>query len=69
MEHFQHENTSLEGRVTSLEIRMAVAESNIAEVRSQLNKIDAGISKLTWIVISSVVGAVLAVVLKGGGIL
>lgn len=57
---------SIEGRVTSLEIRVAVAESNIKEFGRKLDKIDANISKLTWIVISAVVLAVLNVVFKGG---
>jgi predicted sugar kinase len=57
---------SIEGRVTSLEIRVAVAESNIKEFGRKLDKIDANISKLTWIVISAVVLAVLNVIFKGG---
>ena len=58
METKQPEMT-LEGRVTSLEIRMAVAESTIKEFGKKLDKIDANISKLTWIVLAAVVGAVL----------
>lgn len=50
---------TIEGRVTSLEIRMAVAESTIKEFGKKLDKIDANISKLTWIVLAAVVGAVL----------
>lgn len=65
MEHV-HDTISLEGRVTSLEIRMAVAESSIDRIEKRLDKIDAGISKLTWIVLTSVIGAVLMTVLKGG---
>ena len=57
---------SIEGRVTSLEIRVAVAESNIKEFGKKLDKIDANISKLTWIVIGAVVLAVLNVIFKGG---
>ena len=57
---------SLEGRVTSLEIRMAVAESNIKEVSKKLDKIDNNISKLTWIIISAIVLAILGSILKGG---
>jgi hypothetical protein len=60
-----HDGT-VEGRVSSLEIRMAVAESNIKEFGRKLDKIDNNISKLTWIVISAVILAVLQSVLKGG---
>lgn len=57
---------SIEGRVTSLEIRVAVAESTIKEIGKKLDKIDANISKLTWIVIGAVVLAILNTVIKGG---
>jgi uncharacterized coiled-coil protein SlyX len=51
--------TTVEGRVTSLEIRMAVAESTIKEFGKKLDKIDTNINKLTWIVLAAVLGAVL----------
>lgn len=51
--------STLEGRVNSLEIRMAVAESNIQEIGKKLDKIDANINKLTWIVVIAVLGAIL----------
>lgn len=56
----------LEGRITSLEIRMAVAESNQKEFGRKLDDIKANINKLTWIVIGAVVLAILQTVLKGG---
>lgn len=46
-------------RVTQLEVRVAVLESNQKEVDKKLDKIDANISKLTWIVVAAVIGAVL----------
>jgi hypothetical protein len=63
----QHDGTN-EGRITSLEIRVAVAESNIKEFRGKLDKIDANINKLTWIVIGAVVLAIVNSVLKGGAL-
>jgi chaperonin cofactor prefoldin len=56
----------LESRVTSLEIRMAVAESNIKEFGKKLDKIDQNLSKVMWILIVAVIGAVLNLVLRGG---
>jgi wobble nucleotide-excising tRNase len=56
----------LEGRLTSLEIKVAVLESNQKEVDKKLDKIDTNISKLTWIVVGAVVLAILNSVLQGG---
>jgi wobble nucleotide-excising tRNase len=55
-----------EGRITTLEVKVAVLESNQKEVDKKLDKIDNNISKLTWIVISAVVLAVLQSVFGGG---
>lgn len=64
---------ALEGRVSSLEnknitqeIAIAVLKSNQKEVDKKLDKIDNNISKLTWIVITAVVLAILQSVFKGG---
>jgi hypothetical protein len=64
-ENFSHDG-SVEGRVTSLELRMALAENNIGDIVKKLDKIDNNISKLIWIVVGAVILAVLNVVLKGG---
>lgn len=58
MDHQTHDGTT-EGRVTSLEIRMAVAESHIKEFRGKLDTISSDIRKLMWLVLAAVVGAVL----------
>lgn len=57
---------SPEGRLVSLEIRMAVVESNQKEFGRKLDKIDNSIGKLTWIVITAVVLAVLKSTFGGG---
>ena len=49
-----------------MEIRVAINENNTANLEKKLDKIDNNISKLTWIVISAVVLAVLNIVFKGG---
>lgn len=53
------QDSNVEGRLTGLEIRMAVAESSIEAFGKKLDKIDANISKLIWIVVLAVLGAVL----------
>lgn len=55
----------LENRVTSIETRLAVAERDIEGINKKLDKIDANLSKLMWIVIVAVVGAVLRIVMQG----
>lgn len=57
--------TALEARVSNLETRMAVAERDIQGINTKLDKIDNNLSRLTWIVIVAVVGAVLKLALGG----
>lgn len=52
--------------IVDVKIRLTVAESNIQEISKKIDKIDANISKLTWIVIGAVVLAVLRIAFKGG---
>lgn len=56
----------LDSRVTNLEIRMAVAESNIDTISKKLDKIDSGINKVLWLITSTIIIALLAFILKGG---
>jgi hypothetical protein len=53
---------TLEAKVQRIETRMAVAENNIDTINRKLDKIDANISKLLWIVITFVILAVLGYV-------
>lgn len=53
------EITPLEVRVSNLETRMAVAERDIQTINQKLDKIDANVTKLIWIVMASVIGTVL----------
>ena len=55
-----------ESRIGNLEIRIAINENNTANLEKKLDKIDNNISKLTWIVVSAVILAVLNIVFKGG---
>ena len=56
----------LDSRVTNLEIRMAVAESNIDTISKKLDKIDSGINKVLWLITSTIIIALLGFILKGG---
>jgi uncharacterized coiled-coil protein SlyX len=53
----------METRVNNLETRVALAERDIEGINKKLDKIDAGLSRLTWIVISAVVLAIVQQVL------
>lgn len=55
----EHKVTNLEARVSNLETRMAVAERDIQGIIQKLDKIDMNLSRLMWIVVAAVMGAVL----------
>lgn len=57
---------ALENKTSNHEIRLAVAENNIDQINRKLDKIDANLSKVLWIMIAAVVGAVLKLVISGG---
>jgi hypothetical protein len=51
--------TEHDKRISNLETRVAIAENNITAINQKLDKIDANISKLIWLVMAAIVGAVL----------
>lgn len=59
-----HDGT-LEGRVTSLEIRMAVTENNVQKIETKLDKIDQNLNKLLWLVGGAIILAVLKMTFGG----
>lgn len=65
----KEEVAELRGEVGDLKIRVAVAESNISEVKSKLNKIDTNISKLLWLVGAAILAIIINILFKGGIIL
>jgi chaperonin cofactor prefoldin len=56
---------TLESRVSNLETRVAVAERDIQGINQKLDKIDGNLTRLMWIVIIAVVGALLRLVVAG----
>jgi uncharacterized coiled-coil protein SlyX len=50
---------SHESRITQLEIRTSINENNIDNLNKKLDKIDATLTKLSWLVMAAVLGAVL----------
>lgn len=46
-------------RISNLETRVSIAENNITAINQKLDKIDSNISKLIWIVLAAIIGAVL----------
>lgn len=46
-------------RISNLETRVSIAENNITTINQKLDKIDSNISKLIWMVLAAIIGAVL----------
>lgn len=59
-----HDGT-VEGRVTSLEIRMAVTENNVQKIETKLDNIDKNLNKLLWLVGGAIILAVLKMTFGG----
>jgi hypothetical protein len=57
---------TLENKVIGLEIRVAVAESNIKEMKEKLGKIDSNTSWTVRLVIGAILLSIINVVLNGG---
>ncbi|MFJ7665315.1 hemolysin XhlA family protein [Lysinibacillus sp. NPDC097162] len=57
---------SLEGKVGNLETRVAVAESNIAEIRQTISGIKDNTTWILRLVIGGLVAAVIAFLVSGG---
>lgn len=58
--------SSLEGKVGNLETRMAVAESNIAEIRQDISGIKDNTTWILRLIIGGLVGAIIAFLISGG---
>lgn len=56
----------LEDRVTSLEVRMAIAESDIKSTKEKLDKIEHNTSWTVKLIIGTLLVAILNFALKGG---
>jgi hypothetical protein len=56
----------VEGRVTSLETAQAVAAAQMTFIQASLTKIESGVSKVVWLVITGLITAVVTFVVKGG---
>jgi len=56
----------LEERVQKLETANAVDQERHTSIVRRLDKIDGHVSKLVWLIVTAIVGAFMAFVLKGG---
>lgn len=56
----------LEGRVANLESRVAVAENDINYTKETLKKIDSNTTWLLRIIVSTIVVAIMGMLIKGG---
>ena len=64
-----HAHTRLDGidkRVTTIEMDAAVAEERLRHIQASLDRINSGIGRLGWLVVTGLVGGVLAFILDGG---
>lgn len=56
----------VEGRVNALEKAGAVTDERFKHIQSSLDKIEGSVSKVGWTIISAVILALVAFMLKGG---
>ena len=60
------DSDSLERRIAKLEVDAAVDAERNANLNRRLDKIEAGLSKLLWLVVALILGGVVNFVLNGG---
>ena len=60
------DSNSLERRIAKLEVDAAVDAEKNANVVRRLDKIEAGLSKLLWLVIALILGGIVNFILNGG---
>ena len=56
----------VEGDVSDLKVRMAVAESNIKEIKEDVSSIKGNTTWILRLIIGGIVGAVITFIAKGG---
>ena len=56
----------LEPRVNKLEVGGAVVEERFRHIQTSLDRIQSSISKVVWIVVTAVIGGIMAFVIQGG---
>ncbi|MCY1668065.1 hemolysin XhlA family protein [Rhizobium sp. SL86] len=56
----------VEGRVSQLELSEAVAAERAKNMQNSLSQIEANTSRVVWLVVTGLVGALVAFVIKGG---
>jgi hypothetical protein len=59
---------ALRDRMVAVERQQAVREETMKVIGDRLTKIESTLSRLTWIVITAVVGAAITFLLNGGAI-
>jgi tetrahydromethanopterin S-methyltransferase subunit B len=62
----QEEVAALEKKVNDMITRLAVAETNIKEIYKTLDKINSNTTWILRIIIGTIVGGLLALLIKGG---
>lgn len=57
---------ALTGRVAKLETDSAVRDERMVGISTSLTKIENSISKVAWLIITAIIGGIMAFILKGG---
>lgn len=65
-DNFEAKLDSLETRVAQLELGNAVGQERHQSIVRRLDKIDSHVSRLVWLIIALLVGALLNFVIDGG---
>lgn len=53
-------------RVSALEKDSAVRDERMTGIQTSLTKIETSISKVAWLIVTAIVGGIMAFILKGG---
>lgn len=54
------------GRVSVLERDSAVRDERMAGIQSSLTKIETSVGKVAWLIVTAIIGGIMAFILKGG---
>jgi len=60
---------NLEPRVRKLEERLAVVEQRDKEIIFRLEKIEATLTRVNWLIVSAIVAGIMGFIMKGGLVL
>lgn len=66
MDRMDERFSKQDDRITKLEVKSAVDHERHTAIVGRLDRIDGHVSKLVWLILASIVAAVLSFILRGG---